>query len=160
MVDEEITAREQPGGHGDLQWMPQSSLQQGQLLIGKRRKQSKCHFHPCMRRGPKGQLIVHLWSHLHTAGTNLALVLQTQQQGQKWTKMNKNAAGASLPVSPSIYQAWGKQRQHQASRGISQQGSSPITDLRDCGDLYLWICFQIIFLLMMLKKGVSTQRKI
>lgn len=60
-------------------------------------------------------------------------------------KIDKNPAGASLPVSLHWYIKPQEKRQHQVPRGISQQGSSPISDLRDCGDLYLWVCFSVHF---------------
>lgn len=77
----------------------------------------------------------HCWQQLGTGPTGSATGL----------KMNKNLAGASLPVSLHWYIKPGEERQHHVPCGISQQGSSPISDQRACGDLYLWICFSIHF---------------
>lgn len=57
----------------------------------------------------------------------------------------KNEQKSSLLVSLHGYIKPGDRRQHQVPRGISQQGSSPTEDLRDCGDLCLWICFSVCF---------------
>lgn len=77
----------------------------------------------------------HCWQQLGTGPTDSAAR----------PKMNKNLAGASLLVSLHWYIKPEDKRQHQVPCGISQQGSSPISNLRDCGDLYLWICFSIHF---------------
>lgn len=77
----------------------------------------------------------HWWQQLGTGPTDSAAR----------PKMNKNLAGASLPVSLHWYIKPGEKRQHHVPCGISQQGSSPISDLRGSGDLYLWMCFSVRF---------------
>lgn len=92
----------------------------------------------------------HWWQQLGTGPTDSAAR----------PKMNKNLAGASLPVSLHWYIKPGEKRQHQVPCGISQQGSSPISDLRGSGDLYLWMCFSVHFPFNDAEEIMSTQRKI
>lgn len=94
-----------------------------------------------MRRGPKGQLIILPWSPMHSAGTSLALVLQTQQQGQKWTKILQELPCLSLSIDISSLRKRDSIRFHV---GFLSRAPLPFW-IWETGDLYLWICFSVHF---------------
>lgn len=108
-----------------------------------------------MRRGPKGQLIVHPWSPMHTDGSSLALVLETQQQGQKLTKILQELPCLFLSIDIS---SLGK-RASSSTWDFSAGLLSHFRSERLWWFVSLNMFFSFTFLLMMLKKGVSTQRK-
>lgn len=109
-----------------------------------------------MRRGPEGQLIILPWSPMHTAGTSLALVLQTQQQGQKWTKILQELPCLSLSIDISSLRKRGSIRFHV---GFLSRAPLPFQIWETVVICIFEYVFPFTFLLMMLKKGVSIQRK-
>lgn len=76
----------------------------------------------------------HCWQQLGTGPTGSAAGL----------KMNKNLAGASLPVSLTDTSSLGKRDSIMFHVGFLSRAPLPF-QIRDCGDLYLWICFSIHF---------------